>query len=280
MIIDVHTHDFPDALAIRALRELSAKTEGLLWPTGDGTLTNHLDLMAQAGVDVAVQCPIATRPEQFAPILRRAKGILDGAYGERARRMIVPFASVHPDDPEVVAHLEQIAAAGIRGVKFHCYYQDFSLLAPKSLRMFEVIAALGLVVQCHAGGDISWRNTRGLCGPREIAGLLKRYPRLTFIAAHLGGCFGYPAHEVDRLLDCGAYVDTSVLHARWSCDEEMRLLRAWPVERLMFATDFPWTHAPEAIRWVKSVRDSRDWDAVFAGNARRVLHIAETCAYA
>lgn len=275
MIVDVHSHDFPDALAIRAMAGLCAKTADCLWSTGDGTLANHLDHLELAGVDKAVSCPIATRPEQYAPILRRAKGILDGAYGERARRMIVPFASVHPDDPDVVPHLEAIAAAGVRGVKFHCYYQGFSLLAPKAVRMFEAIAALGLVVQCHAGGDICWRDTRGLCGPREIEGLLKRCRGLTFIAAHLGGCFGMPEHEVDRLLDCGAYIDTSVLHARWHRDEEMRLLRTWPTERLLFATDFPWTHAPEAIRWVKSVREPKDWPAVFGGNACRLLRLAE-----
>jgi len=273
MVVDVHSHDFPDAIAPRAMAGMSRMTEGTLWAVGDGTLTNHLDHLECAGVDRAVSCPIATKPSQFEVIFRRALAIRDGVFGERARRMIVPFASVHPDDPDVKAHLKAIADAGIKGVKFHSYYQDFSLVESRSLRMFRIIADLGLVVQCHAGGDVSWKDTFGMCGPAEIAALMKECPGLKLVAAHLGGCFRYPPHEVDRLLDCGVYIDTSALHWRWFHDEEMRLLRSWPSDRIMFATDFPWVHYPEAISWVKSVRAPEDWDALFGGNACRLLGI-------
>jgi len=273
MIVDVHSHDFPDSIARRAMSGMCRMTEGVLWPAGDGTLANHLDHMELAGVDVAVNCPIATKPGQFDVILRRALAFRDGELGERARRMIVPFASVHPDDPDVTAHLERIAEKGIKGVKFHPYYQNFSLVEPRSVRMFEAIAALGLVVQCHAGGDVSWSDLDGMCGPREIESVMRHCPGLKFIAAHLGGCFRRPRGETDRLLDCGVYVDTSALHARWFCDEEMRVLRSWPTERILFGTDFPWVHYPEAIDWVRTFRDPRDHEAVFGGNARRLLGI-------
>ena len=273
MIVDVHSHDFPDALAVKAMNAMCRQTEGILWPAGDGTLANHLDWMERSGVDRAVSCPIATHPAHFAPIFRRATGLQDGAFGERARRMIIPFASVHPDDPQVLAHLEQIAAAGLKGVKFHCYYQNFSLADPAVWRMFARIADLGLVVQCHCGADVSWRNVRGMCGPCEIAALLRAVPGLVFIAAHLGGCIGYPSHATDVLLDTGAYVDTSVLHATWHHDEPMRILRSWPTDRILFGTDFPWANCREAIDWVKGVREPADWDALFGGNACRLLNL-------
>ena len=273
MVVDVHSHDFPDAIAPRAMAGMCRETDGVLWPVGDGTLANHLDHMEHSGVDRAVLCPIATKPSQFEVIFHRALAIRDGMFGERARRMIVPFASVHPDDPDIKGHLKSIADAGIKGVKIHPYYQDFSLVESRSIRMFRIIADLGLVVQCHAGCDVSWRGISGKCGSAEIATLMKECPSLKLIAAHLGGCFGYPPHEVDRLLDCGVYVDTSALHWRWFHDEEMRLLRSWPSDRIMFATDFPWVHYPEAISWVKSVRAPEDWDALFGGNACRLLGI-------
>lgn len=273
MVIDFHSHDFPDAIAVRAMASMCRMTEGTLWPVGDGTLTNHLDHMELAGIDLAVSCPIATKPAQWEIILRRAKAIMSGECGERARRMIVPFASVHPRDPDAAAHLEEIARAGVKGVKFHPYYQDFSLADPSFRPVFAKIADLGLVVQCHAGGDVSWADTTGMCGPDEIASLLRAVPGLRFVAAHLGGCFRYPPHAVDVLLGLGCMVDTSALHARWPMDEEVRILRSWPTDRILFGTDFPWVHAPEAIGWVRSVRDPRDWDALFGGNARRLLGI-------
>ena len=275
MIIDVHCHNFPDAIATRAMAGMCRQTEGVLWAVGDGTVANHLDHLDLAGVAKAVVCPIATKPEQWEVILRRALAIRSGELGERAQRKFIPFASVHPLDPDFAAHLEAIADAGIKGVKFHPYYQDFSLADPKCWPMFRKIAELGLVVQCHAGEDVSWRDLRGMCGPEDIALLLRNVPDLgpRFIAAHLGGVGGYPAHATDALLDTGCYIDTSVLHHNWFRDEEMRVLRSWPTDRILFGTDFPWTHYPEAIRHVKSIRESADLDALFGGNACRLLGI-------
>lgn len=271
MTIDVHSHDFPDAVAIRAMAGMCRMTEGVLWAVGDGTLTNHLDHLDRAGVDRAVMCPIATKPEQFDVILRRAKAIRGGECGQRAREKIIPFASVHPKDPEVEKHLEQIAEAGVKGVKFHCYYQEFSLADKAVWPMFSKIAELGLVVQCHCGADVGWRDVRGMCGPEEIVRLLKNVRGLKFIAAHLGGSDGYPPHATDAVMECGAYVDTSVLHHTWYRDEQMRILRSWPRDRILFGTDFPWVHYPEAIAWVKAVRDPADWDLLFGENARNLL---------
>ena len=272
MIIDVHSHDFPDQIAVRAMNGMCRMTEGNLWPSGDGTLLNHLDSMELAGVDKAVSCPIATKPHMFEGLFRRACQIKDGELGPRVQRMIIPFASVHPLDPEVMSQLGRIAAAGLKGVKFHCYYQDFSLANKDLWPVFAKIADLGLVVQCHCGADISWKDLKGLCGPREIAILLKNVRGLKFIAAHLGGCDGYPPHDTDQVLECGAYIDTSVLHRRWHYDEPMRVL-SWPRDRILFGTDFPWVQYSEAIRWVKSVRDPKDWSALFGDNACRLLSI-------
>ena len=271
MIVDFHCHDFADSVAVRAMNGMCRMTEGVLWAVGDGTLANHLDHLDLAGVDRAVVCPIATKPDQFEIILRRACGLKDGVYGPRAQAKTIPFASVHPDDPRLFGHLEAIARAGIRGVKFHPYYQDFSLSDPRVWPMFRKIADLGLVVACHAGGDVSWIDQRGKCGPDDIAILLSQVRGLRFVAAHLGGCLGYPSHATDVLLAHDCYVDTSALHRSWFCDEEMRVLRSWPRERILFGTDFPWVHYPEAISWVKSVRDPADWTLLFGGNACRLL---------
>jgi len=272
MIVDIHSHDFPDRIAIRAMRGMCRQTDGLLWPAGDGSLANHLDHMALHGIDKATSMPIATKANMFEGLFRRACAIKDGELGERVQRMIIPFASVHPLDPDVMRHLDRVAEAGIRGVKFHSYYQNFSLANPAIWPMFRKIAELGLVCICHCGSDVSWRDLKGLCGPEEIFKLLKAVPDLTFVAAHLGGCDGYPAHSVDPLMEeTGCYIDTSSLHRRWHCDEQVRVLRAWPTERILFGTDFPWEHYPEAIAWVKSIREPDDWEALFGGNAQRLF---------
>lgn len=273
MIIDFHSHNFPDAIAPRAIGAMCKMTAGVLWAAADGSLGNHLDNMDYAGVDRAVICHIATKPDQWHFIHRRAQAIMNGEFGERARRKLIPFGSIHPLDADFAAHLEEFAAIGVRGIKFHPYYQDFSLQDATYWPIFRKIAELGLTVVCHAGGDIGWKNARGLCGPAQITALIKAVPDLQFVAAHLGGCFRYPPGAIDRLLELGIYADTSVLHARWNYDEEIRLLRSWPTDRLLFGSDFPWTYYPESIAFVRRWRNSDDWPAIFADNARRLLKI-------
>ncbi len=273
MIIDVHSHNFARSVAARAMSGMCHALDGRLEPSGDGTLETHLNSLDIYGVDKAVLCQIATKPSQFDIILKRARDILSGALGARAQAKIVPFASVHPLDPDWSRHLDLIAAAGIRGVKFHPYYQDFSLADPSVWPMFRKIAELGLVVQCHAGRDLGYSDRTDACGPDEIATLLRHVKGLTFIAAHLGGCSGYAPHATDELLDLGAYIDTSALVQDHHKDEQLRLLRSWPTERILFATDWPWTHYPEELAWVKAVRKAEDLPAVLGGNAQRLLGI-------
>ncbi len=271
MIIDVHSHHFPDHIAARAIAGLVARTQDRLQPAGDGTLGNQLDHMEHDGVDKAVLCQIATKPTQFEVLLKNARAIRAGRMGARAQQMIIPFLSIHPADRDYKKHLEQVAAEGFKGIKVHPYYQNFSLSDPRAFPIFEVVASLGLVVECHCGYDIGYPGRYDACGPNDIATLLEHVPNLKFIAAHLGGCAGHPAHATDKLRDLGCYIDTSVLAQKFHHDEEMRLLATWPTERLLFATDFPWVSYAEAIQWVKSVRAQADWEAVLGGNASRLL---------
>ena len=273
MIVDFHCHNFPRTVAARAIGRMSAAVEGVLWPVGDGTLENHLDHMELAGVDKAVLLPVATKPSQFEVNLRTSVMIRDGYFGERAARMIVPFAAMHPADENWSAHAEAVAAAGIKGVKVHPYYQNFSLSDPAVRPFFSKLADLGLIVVCHCGYDIGYPGRYDSCSPDDIVTLLKNVRDLRFVASHLGGCSGFPPHATDGLIECGAYVDTSALHLNWHRDEEMRLLRSWPRERILFGTDFPWEHYPEALRWVKRFRAEEDLPDLLGLNACRLLGI-------
>ncbi len=96
MVIDIHTHAFPDHLAPRAVAQLQAETEDIQ-AVLDGTTSDLLRSMDRAGIDASVVASIATRPEQFEPILRWSAAI-------RSPRLL-PFPSVHPDAPRLVAGL-------------------------------------------------------------------------------------------------------------------------------------------------------------------------------
>ena len=191
-VIDFHTHNFPDVLAPRAIESMARKLRGSLVPFGDGTVATQLRDMAAAGVDKAVVCPVATKPAQFQTILDRAKAVRDGEFGEEAANRLVQLCSVHPADPDFEGHIGQVAAAGFKGVKVHPYYQGFSLGDPKVVPYFRAVRDAGLFVIAHCGIDLGFVEAPMVCGPSQIASLLKAVPGLKFVAAHIGGCGGNP----------------------------------------------------------------------------------------
>ena len=263
----------PDSVAKKAMDVLTRAVDGKLEPYGDGTLSSLLSAMDRDGIDLAVMLPIATRPSHFEIVLRNALSIMDGSFGEEARRKIVPFASVHPLDSDFAVHLEEIASHGIKGVKFHPYYQDFSLVDPDVVPMFRKIAELGLVVQCHCGFDVGYPDRFDACGPKEVAVLLRRVPDLVFVAAHLGGSVGHDPHASDELVDLGCYTDTSALECDWMNAEQRRVLKTWPKDRILFGTDFPWTPPAKSADWAASLLPECDREAMLSGNALRILRL-------
>ena len=276
MTLDFHTHNFPDSLARRAIDGMLKLLDGALIPVGDGTLGRQIADMKEVGVEKAVMCPVATRPEQADVIVRRACEIRDGVYGEDAARMIIPFASLHPSDPCLLRHIDMVLAAGLKGVKMHPYYQRFALQDPLVAPFLASIRDAGLIVVCHCGLDPGYLAHAIDCGPEQIATLFRNVPGLAprFVAAHLGGFSGAPDHEVDRLADCGCYFDTAVLASDQSKAEPRRLMAELPADRLLFGTDYYWTSQSQLMEWVKELRpDPAEREQIFHLNAERLLGI-------
>ncbi len=274
MVIDFHTHNFPDSIAPRAIATMVEMLQHKFIPFGDGTLACQLADAKANGIDRCVMCPIATKPSQADVILRTALEIRDGARGEEAARTIVPLASVHPADPSFAAHLKAIADAGIPGIKLHPYYQGFRLDDPSVFPFFEAVRDLGLVVISHCGYDHGFRGVPMSCGPKEIAALLSAVPGLgpRFVAAHLGGREGNPPGATDLLLGTGCLIDTACLEMLQDDPDAIRVMETWPADRIVFGTDYPWNRQGRLVDWVKAHRPSQaEQDAIFHANAERLL---------
>ena len=97
MLIDFHTHTFPDKIAASALEQLG--TRAGISPHTDGTYQGLRDAMARDGVDVSVVLPVATNPSQVEKINRRALQTNETASDTG----IYSFGAMHPDYPADVA---------------------------------------------------------------------------------------------------------------------------------------------------------------------------------
>ena len=145
MVIDFHTHMFPERIAKGTLDFLASvcNTE----PYTDGTY-DGLKLSAEiSAVDVSVALPIVTKPSQFGSVNEFAARY--NSLGES----IVSFAGIHPDSEDYKADLKQIKEMGFLGIKLHPDYQEVYFNDIRYKRIISCASDLGLIVSVHAGED-------------------------------------------------------------------------------------------------------------------------------
>ncbi len=234
-IIDVHTHAFPDAVAEKAIPFL--ENEAGVKASTDGTIGALLSSMDRAGIETSVVCSIATKVAQFGPILEWSKMI--------ASPSIVPFASIHPEDPDLAARAAEVKAAGLKGVKMHPYYQCFTFDEPRLFPLYRALVEHDLVLLCHTGFDIAYPRDR-VADPEKIAAVLDRFPRLRLVTSHTGAWEDWD--EVKKhLLGKDVYMEISYTLGILPDDELVSLLRAHPSDHLLFGTDCPWDDQKRAL---------------------------------
>ena len=266
MRICFHCHCFPDALAPRAMAVLSQNcAPANIHPHTDGTAASAKALLQSAGIDGAVICNIATNPRQetkvndFAISLRRES---DYFYA---------LGSLHPDSEQMESELDRLTAAGVRGIKLHPDYVGVLLSDPRYDRIFSLLEERALFCVVHTGVDpISPELVHAT--PEMIAAVVKKHPRLTFIAAHMGSLM--MADEVlQHLVGTGVYIDTALSgHRKAELPQLHRILREHDSDRILFGTDTPWGEPLEEIAFVENapVSDAVK-EKIFAGNAKRLL---------
>jgi hypothetical protein len=264
MVIDVHTHAFPDHLAERAMTQLQSETdqvEAVL----DGTVTDLLRSMDRAGIDASVVASIATRPEQAEPILRWSETI-------RSER-ILPFPSVHPEGRKSADQLRRIAAEGFRGFKLHPYYQQFTVDEDRLDPIYATAEECGLVLLLHCGFDIAFPRNR-VADPQRVARVAERFPKLKIIAAHFGAWEDWDEVE-GHLLGRPIYFDISCSFDFIKRTQAAKILQSHPAERLLFGSDSPWVDQQKTIEDLRSFGLEPGVEAsVLGGNARDLLGLA------
>lgn len=266
MILDFHSHQFPDALAPRAMAVLTETcAEAGLKPTTDGTCGGAERLLRAAGVDGAVVCNIATSAKQ------QGKVNLFAMETKRLHPFFFPLGSLHPEGDDAEGVLDMLERAGIGGIKIHPDYVGVEIDDARFDRIFALCEHRGFFVVTHAGRDpVSPAHVHAT--PEKIRTVLRRYPRLKLVAAHLGGL--QMAQEVlDVLAGADVWLDTSLSAQRkdeWPLLGT--LLREHRPDRLLFGSDLPWSDPAAEVAFVRqAVTDEALLDRIFCQNAKELL---------
>lgn len=265
MLIDFHTHAFPDKIAARAIASLSHASGGLQ-PQTDGTVASLKAQMAVDGVDISVVQSIATNPRQMTKVN-------DFAISINADPAIVAFGSVHPDAPDALEELERIHAAGLKGVKFHPEYQGFYADDEKMRPIYRKISQLGLITLFHAGDDYGFPPPyHGM--PDHIKRALGWFDS-PVVAAHWGG-LGRGPEVLEKLCAEQIYFDLSFGYSTIARDIALAIVEKHGTDKLLFASDMPWHRPAWELRLLDTLDlSSGDREKICFRNARTLLGMEE-----
>ena len=270
-VIDFHTHVFPDALAPRAIAQLTinAAASGYV-PLTDGTVTGLLASMDRTNIQGSVICNIATNPRQM-------KNVNDFAIMLKGNPRLIPLGSVNPHATleEITTELDKLKKAGIPGIKIHPDYMGVELDAEQFSPIFKACAERNIFVITHAGYD-PVQPDHVHCTPDMVLRVIDRHPDLRLVVAHAGG-FSCEREVPDKLCGAPIWLDTSLCALRNAASSDLGalcadILRSHDPSRVLFATDTPWSDPASEIRFIKNLKLPYETEeGIFAGNARSLL---------
>lgn len=266
MIVDFHTHIFPEKIAAKTIAQLENRAH--IKACGDGLEEGLVNSMKAAGVDVSVVLPVVTKPEQFAAINKFAAH-LNEKYSDRQTRLW-SFGGIHPDSPDYKKELRTVKELGLLGIKLHPDYQDTHFDDIRYMRILDYASEIGLVSIVHAGVDVGFPdNVR--CTPKQIRRVLDEVAPKNLVLAHYGGFDMW--EDVDELLaGRDVYLDTAFIDGYLDKEMFLRILRKHGADRILFATDHPWSGQKETLDYLRELPiPQEDLNKILGQNAEKLI---------
>ena len=275
MVIDFHTHIYPDKIAEKTISTLMTSAPDVKVYT-KGTLNALRDSMKKSVIDKSVVLPVATRKGQFDTINRFALDI-NNTYSD-----LVSFGGIHPDDDDIENKLLYLKENGFKGVKIHPDYTGTFIDDERYIKIITECVKLGLTVVTHAGVDPAFDVIH--CPPEKARAVLDRISAETkaekpfLIFAHLGGIYCHK-EVLKYLAGTNCYIDISCSFASLGsyCDttdeEVVDMIKMHGADKVLFATDSPWNDQTAYLEKLKSLDGLSDTekDMILYQNAERLL---------
>ncbi len=265
MVIDFHTHTFPDKIAAQTIAFLAEK--GNTKPYREGTLSSLIETEKENGVDISVVLPVATVPKQV-PSINKLSIEQNGKNG------IIFFGGIHPDTENVDEVLDELKNNGILGIKIHPDYQGVHFDDPRYVKIMREAFSRDMLVVTHAGVDIGYPD-HVHCTPQMVLNVLSELGTLAnqkLILAHMGGC-DLPDEVLEKLVGKDIYFDTAYVLDRYK-DKCKEIIEKHGADKILFATDSPWADQKKYVEIIKSYGFSKGiTEKILSGNAKKLLHL-------
>lgn len=262
MIIDFHTHCFPDKLAQKAMPMLALRS-GNCAPAFDGTAAELKKSVLSAGASKAAVLNIATNAHQQTKVNDFAISLLGDD-------ILIPFGSVHFDSPDALDELQRLHDAGIKGIKLHPDYQGFFADDEKMFPIYKKIGELNMITVFHAGVDIGVPDPVH-CTPDMLKKILPYFGSAPVVAAHMGG-FLLWREAAEKLGNTGIYIDTAFSACSVPPAWAKESVESFGADHVLFGSDNPWSSTEREIGYIRSLGLSeQETELILGGNAERLL---------
>ncbi len=261
MIIDFHTHYYPEKVVAKALAAVNHKIPHYT----NGTREGLLESMRRAGIDFSLGLPLVNTPGN-------SRGVNRWAAQQNAAPVFV-CGSIHPEEPSPLETIDFIADAGLRGIKLHPEYQRFEFSDERLFPLWERCIERDLFVLTHAGFDIMfmppWHTD-----PIRLAAFHRRFPELKLVCAHLGSMTMWDEVE-EHLAGLPVYFDLAFLTREYITPERLTaIIRRHGADRILFGSDSPWCDQAEHLAFIRSLPlTAEEQELIFYRNAAKLLKL-------
>lgn len=186
-------------------------------------------------------------------------------------KILIPFASVSPSDPQKETKLREYVKRGCKGVKLHPILQRTPPEAKEYMELIEEVKSLKVPVLFHTGtvNYFVTRNTYSQYGKVErFESLIKNFPEVKFILAHMA------LESADLAIEMAEkyrnlYLDTSFQPLK----KIIKAIDRIGERRLLFASDWPSSFQETPLLILKKLKKHRPSALPFISyrNAEEIL---------
>lgn len=279
MIVDFHTHIFPDHfrearnnLISRdaTFRELFSNPRSKI-----ATAEELIEIMDRDHVDVSVVMGVGWVDVSIA---RDANDYIIESISRYPDRLI-GFAGASPAWPDGGAdEADRCARLGLKGIgELHPDTQDFDLADPSVMApLTEVIREHDLILTTHSSEPVGHLYPgKGRTRPEVLCKFIETHPDIKIVCAHWGG--GLPFYALmPEVYECfgNVYVDTAASPLIYDRKVFATATALIGPDKVLLASDFPVIKPRTVLRQLESAELSiSDHQSIAGGNAQELLSL-------
>lgn len=261
-IIDAHCHIYPDRIALKATTATAEFYSNP--PCHEGTTDKLLQIHKVAGIESAIICSPPTTPKQVKSI----NSFLSDAV-IRNQGHFAALGALHPYSENLYEDFDSVLSHDMHGIKIHPDIQKIAADDKVWFPIYEFCEDKGLPVLMHTG---DYRFC--LSNPDNIIPILKRFPRLVLVGAHLGYCTVWD-NTIYRLLDFdNFYTDCSACFYTLGPEKSYKWIREFGTERVAFGSDYPAFDPGDTVNLLLDMDFTEgELKDILYNNAKKVYHL-------